>query len=227
MNPVISVLVLGIGALLWLVLRQGAARLSPGLRRGLGLGLIAVGIGLAVLRQFGPALALGALGLALVAPHLAGGLGASGGDPSPGGVSEVGTDALHMTLDHDTGAMEGEVLTGPFAGRRLSELGTDELDALLDQLERDEESLELLLAWLDRTGRAAGEADGQDDAPVQESGPMSEAEAYRVLGLEAGASVEEVRAAYRRLIRKVHPDLGGSAALTAMLNAAKDRLDAD
>jgi curved DNA-binding protein CbpA len=54
---------------------------------------------------------------------------------------------------------------------------------------------------------------------------MSEEDAYRMLGLEPGASLEEVRAAYRRLIRKVHPDLGGSPALAALLNAAKKRLD--
>ena len=54
---------------------------------------------------------------------------------------------------------------------------------------------------------------------------MSEAEAYRILGLDPGASVEEVRAAYHRLIRRVHPDLGGSSALAALLNAAKDLLD--
>ena len=54
---------------------------------------------------------------------------------------------------------------------------------------------------------------------------MTEAEAYRVLGLAPGASLEEVRAAYRRLIRRVHPDLGGSSPLAAMLNAAKELLD--
>jgi curved DNA-binding protein CbpA len=54
---------------------------------------------------------------------------------------------------------------------------------------------------------------------------MSEAEAYRVLGLAPGASVEEVRGAYRRLMRRVHPDLGGSSALAAMINAAKEVLD--
>ena len=54
---------------------------------------------------------------------------------------------------------------------------------------------------------------------------MSEAEALRVLGLAPGAGLEEVRAAHRRLIRRVHPDLGGSDALAAMINAAKARLD--
>jgi curved DNA-binding protein CbpA len=54
---------------------------------------------------------------------------------------------------------------------------------------------------------------------------MTEAEAYRVLGLAPGASLEEVREAYRRLMKRVHPDLGGSSALAAMLNAAKEILD--
>lgn len=56
---------------------------------------------------------------------------------------------------------------------------------------------------------------------------MTEAEAYRLLGLAPGASREEVRAAHRRLIRRVHPDLGGSSALAALLNAARERLDPD
>ena len=54
---------------------------------------------------------------------------------------------------------------------------------------------------------------------------MSEAEAYRVLGLSPGASLDEVRLAYRRLMKRVHPDLGGSGVLAAMLNEAKQVLD--
>ena len=56
---------------------------------------------------------------------------------------------------------------------------------------------------------------------------MSEAQALRILGLEPGASVEDVREAYRRLIRRAHPDLGGSSGLAAMINEAKARLDPD
>jgi DnaJ-domain-containing protein 1 len=125
-----------------------------------------------------------------------------------------------MSLDHDSGAMDGDVLSGPFEGRRLSELSADDLQRLVEQFEadQDEDSLSLLLAWLDRRGPAAA------GAPAA-GGPMSEAEAFRVLGLAPGASVEEVRGAYRRLMRRVHPDLGGSSALAAMINAAKEVLD--
>lgn len=139
--------------------------------------------------------------------------------PSPG-PSEVTSAGLRMTLDRETGAMDGEVISGPYAGNRLSSLPPEAIRALAESFEADgdDESLSLLLAWLDRAGR-------REEAVPPSAGPMTEAEAYRVLGLEPGASVAEVREAHRRLMRRVHPDLGGSDALAAMLNAAKDVLD--
>jgi hypothetical protein len=140
--------------------------------------------------------------------------------PTPGGASEVESGALRMTLDHATGELDGEVIAGPFAGARLSAMSAEELQALYEGFEAagDGDSLALLLAWLDRSGKARAEPAPADRA-------MTEAEAYRVLGLAPGASLEEVRAAYRRLMKRVHPDLGGSGALAAMLNAAKEVLD--
>jgi DnaJ-domain-containing protein 1 len=56
------------------------------------------------------------------------------------------------------------------------------------------------------------------------SGRMSVDEARRILGVEEGASREEIQAAYTRLMRLAHPDKGGTAGLAAQLNAARDRL---
>ncbi len=53
---------------------------------------------------------------------------------------------------------------------------------------------------------------------------LSEAEARAVLGVDAGADDEAVRAAHRRLVTAVHPDKGGSADLTRRINAARDVL---
>jgi len=61
-------------------------------------------------------------------------------------------------------------------------------------------------------------------APPPSSGRMSVAEARRILGVEEGASREEIQAAYTRLMRLAHPDRGGTAGLAAQLNAARDRL---
>ncbi|MBV9842951.1 MAG: J domain-containing protein [Sphingomonadaceae bacterium] len=53
---------------------------------------------------------------------------------------------------------------------------------------------------------------------------ISETEARKLLGVRAGADASEIRAAHHRLIARVHPDAGGSAALAARVNAARDLL---
>jgi DnaJ homolog subfamily C member 19 len=70
----------------------------------------------------------------------------------------------------------------------------------------------LLYAWLKRSFAAPA---------------MRASEARTLLGIRDDADVEEIRAAHRRLIAKVHPDAGGSAGLASQLNAARDALLAD
>lgn len=55
-------------------------------------------------------------------------------------------------------------------------------------------------------------------------GRMSREEAGSILGVSPEASAEEVQAAYLRLIRRAHPDQGGTSGLAAQLNAARDTL---
>jgi DnaJ family protein C protein 19 len=54
--------------------------------------------------------------------------------------------------------------------------------------------------------------------------PMSREEAYQVLGLEPGATPERIREEYRRLMKKMHPDQGGTTYLAARINEARDVL---
>jgi DnaJ homolog subfamily C member 19 len=56
---------------------------------------------------------------------------------------------------------------------------------------------------------------------------MSRADALDILGLDPQPSRDEILAAHRRLIQKLHPDRGGTTYLAAQLNAAKERLLAD
>lgn len=134
--------------------------------------------------------------------------------------SEVETAELRMTLHHDSGQMDGEILAGSFQGRRLSTLDLDELRSLRAEL-TDADSLRLLESYLDRHHPGWGDAAESAAGAQPSDGQMDEARALEVLGLEAGATQEEVVEAHRRLIQKLHPDRGGSTYLAATLNEAK------
>ncbi|WP_319529020.1 DnaJ domain-containing protein [uncultured Cohaesibacter sp.] len=149
----------------------------------------------------------------------------AGADRTSGRGSTVRTAALEMTLDHDTGIIIGRVLAGSFEGRELDGLSETELHSLWQEIGSDRESRDLLEAYLD--GRSANWRDAFDadpatgEAGTADSGPMTKEEAYEILGLPAGAGEAEVVAAHRRLMKRVHPDQGGSTFLAAKINAAK------
>jgi len=81
------------------------------------------------------------------------------------------------------------------------------------------------LAAVFAAGRRRPQAgEGTGEMPRSRSGAMTRSEALKVLGLEDGAGVEAILAAYRKLIMQNHPDRGGSTYLAAKINQAKDVL---
>ncbi|MBL6959440.1 MAG: DnaJ domain-containing protein [Rhodospirillales bacterium] len=150
---------------------------------------------------------------------------ASGQGGATGKTSDVETRFIKMTLDHDSGAMSGRVLEGAYAGDRVEDLSLHDLISLLQTCwTEDQPSAQVLEAYLDRAH------DGWRDQAQAESGgqaagdAMSRDEAFQVLGLEPGASDEDIKEAHRRLIAGLHPDHGGSTYLAAKINRAKDIL---
>jgi len=144
---------------------------------------------------------------------------------SAGQVSRVRSAFLEMELDHDTGAMQGKVTAGSHAGASLAALELSTVIAMLAEV--DEESRALLTAYLDR--RDAGWRERADNGANardlrRPSGKMTEEEAYQVLGIAPGASADEVARAHRALMKKLHPDQGGSTYLATRVNEAKDVL---
>lgn len=144
-----------------------------------------------------------------------------GGTAAAGSTSDVETRFLRMTLDHDSGVLDGEVLDGPFRGARLSQLSLEQAVELWRQVQADPPSAQVLEAWLDRIWPdwRGGAAES-----TTASAAMTRAEAFEVLGLAPEASPDDIREAHRRLMRLAHPDAGGSTWIAARLNQARDLL---
>jgi hypothetical protein len=192
--------------------------LAKNMKRIAGNAALIVAFGLLVTGRFFAAIPFAVIGYLLIGrlPFLWIDLG--GGGARSGGQSTVRTEMLEMVLDHDTGTTEGFVRTGTFAGRRLSELSRTELGSLLDEArQRDRQAAQLLEAYISRL-------DGDAGGDRASSGSMSKEEALEVLGLKLGATHDDILAAHRALMKKMHPDLGGSNYLAKKINEAKDVL---
>ena len=143
-------------------------------------------------------------------------------------VDPLATPWLDLSASRD-GHLDGHVRAGPFAGRPLTTLDRAELFRLLDALAgADPAGYRLFQSYLDRRLPGWREtAEGHAHAGERRtaaSSAMSEQEAYDVLGLHMGASEEEIREAHRALLRKVHPDQGGSNWIATRINMARDVL---
>ena len=195
------------------------------MKAGGGLLSLALAAFLGLRGEIGIAIPLGAFGLGLLGWLPFGPAGFSQRTrKSSGQRSHVRSAFLEMELDHDTGAMNGLVIAGRHRGASLDRLDVATLTGLLSDF--DDESRALLMAYLDRREPGWRE-NAQGDAATGRSvasGKMTEQEAYQILGLEPGASVDDITQAHRRLMKRLHPDQGGSTYLAARINEAKEIL---
>src|SRR5580698_1883965 len=149
-----------------------------------------------------------------------------GSKRSQGKSSRVRSQFRDMMLDHDSGELRGQIVAGPYAGHSLEEFELPQLTAMISGF--DAESVSLLESYLDRRFPAwrqdaqGNPAGGQSRATP--SGKMTNEEAYQILGLQPGAGRDEIGRAHRSLMKKLHPDQGGSTYLAARVNEAKDTL---
>ena len=226
----------GLLMLLYLFVNADPARLARNLK---WTGITIAGVAIVLLILLPPARELAALllPLAMATPLLARlrNILDRYRTPAGGQTSTVATAFLRMTLDHDTGTMEGTILRGRFAGMRLNELGPADLLALLRECRaEDEEGARLLEAYLDRVrpdwrdelgGAGSGAAGARGTGGARPGGgDMTIEEAYAILGLSPGADAEAIKEAHRRLMVKLHPDHGGSGYLATKINRARDVL---
>ena len=202
----------------------------------IGGGVVALGVAAftGVKGELAVAIPLGIFGAGLLgwSPFGPSGFGNIGGlfgsrtQRSPGQASQVRSQFLDMALDHDSGELTGQIVAGPNAGHSLDEFDLSQLAAMMTGF--DAESVALLESYLDRRFPAwrqdaqGNPAGGQGRAAP--SGKMTNEEAYQILGLQPGAGRDEIGRAHRALMKKLHPDQGGSTYLAARVNEAKDTL---
>ena len=143
--------------------------------------------------------------------------------------SRVATRGVRLEIDQLSGHIQGEILDQSHPGQPLAAIDTEELEALLARwYQTDLASAEALEVYLERErGRPARRpAAGQGARPplVPPAVRMTPEEARAVLGLASAAGPEEILAAHRRLMSRLHPDRGGSDYLAAKINEAKEVL---
>ena len=210
------------------------AVLARGVKIGGGVVALAVAAFTGIKGELAVAIPLGIFGAGLLgwSPFGTSGFSSVGGlfgsrsTRSAGQTSQVRSPFLMMTLDHDSGTLSGQILAGPHAGHLLDEFDLPQLAGFFTGL--DAESAALLESYLDRRFPAwrqdteSDRAGGQSRAAA--SGKMTIEEAYQILGLQPGAGSDEIGRAHRALMKKLHPDQGGSTYLAARVNEAKDTL---
>ena len=140
--------------------------------------------------------------------------------------SEVSSRILKMTLDHDSGDLSGVVLEGNFRDWLLEELDREQLEDLMAFcLREDADSAQLLASYLEqRFPDDTGHTEHNANTGATNATGLTQAEALAVLGLGEEASNDDIVAAHRALIQKLHPDRGGNDYLAAKINEAKDFL---
>jgi hypothetical protein len=134
----------------------------------------------------------------------------------------VSTAYLRIGINRNNGEWTGKVLQGAHKNQPLSALSFEQLSNLLKEFEhQDPESAALLTGYIDRYGTERQQDRGSRQAATA---TMSRPEASKVLGLDESATAEEIVAAHRRLMQKLHPDRGGTDYLASKINQAKDCL---
>ena len=144
-------------------------------------------------------------------------------------MSRVRSAMIEMDYNQSSGAMVGRIIAGPHEGIELAILDQAQCDTIHVLCVRDDaDGARLMEAYLHRRfpgWSPARQAHGHTgERRARPSSRMSEDEAYEVLGLRRGATRAEIVRSHRAVMKKWHPDQGGTTDLAALANEAKEVL---
>lgn len=136
---------------------------------------------------------------------------------------------IAIFLDPEEGRIQGVIREGPLQDQPLSRLREQDFISLLTEFHsHDRESEQLLIAYLDKEVKGWQAQFNlpfkPEEGPLGQSNSLMPRDALIMLGLDYTAGEAEIKKAHRQLMKKFHPDQGGSPFLAARLNMAKDVL---
>ena len=130
---------------------------------------------------------------------------------------KITTKYLSIEIQLQSKQVNIEIINGEFKGRLFSSLSQIEIKRLLEELKvNDPRGYNFLNLIINQSAHSFGEGNTQNS--------MSEEEAYSILGLEKGASKEDIKKTYYNLMKKFHPDKDGTNYLSNLITQAKNKL---